>query len=72
MYLCVQNPGQDDISGSQINKVFTKASKLIYQISQKYVVNEDKLVQLEESINRFCLNDITFELKAHGAKKLGN
>ena len=45
--------GQEDASDSHISKVFTKAFQLIYQISQKYVMNEDEFVQLEESINRF-------------------
>ena len=34
-------------------------------------MNGDKLVQMEESINRFCLKDFTSKLKAYGSKKLG-
>lgn len=63
----------NDESDSKVSAVFTRAFKLIHDISSTYIIDEEEQNDIQNSISEFFIDDLHENpgLKAHGAKKLG-
>ena len=58
-------------SDSKIAMSFKRAYDLIYHITEAYKVDATEQTVLKESVSQYCLDGMSDDLRAHGAKKLG-
>ena len=61
----------DNDSDSKIALAFKRAYDLIYHITEAYKLDPNERTVLKDSVSQFCLDGMSDDLKAHGAKKLG-
>ena len=63
----------NDEADSKVSQVFTRCYKLIHEISERYIMDKDELVQIEKSLDEFFIDELHLnpKVKQHGAKKLG-
>ena len=58
-------------SDSKIAMSFKRVYDLIYHITEEYKVDATEQTVLKESVSQYCLDGMSDDLRAHGAKKLG-
>ena len=58
-------------SDSKIALAFKRAYDLIYHITEEYKVDSNEKAVLKDSVSQYCLDGMSENLRAHGAKKLG-